>query len=122
MWPNPMAYSFGARPEPVAHSIHGILNQCMTIGGTEYLIEKGVSAGSVMFGPTNVLNGEQWIKAFEAALQTAEPEWHDFRRKEFRKENLVLLRHNKRTVLVLSKETAEEFQRRYPRLKRMSAE
>ncbi|MBI3851515.1 MAG: hypothetical protein HY298_14750 [Verrucomicrobia bacterium] len=91
-------------------SIHGLLNQCMEISGSRYLIANEVAAGTVLFGHTNVLNGAQWVKAFEDALRTGTPEWFDPKAKSFRKEKLVLVRHDQWTVLVLPKEKALQFQ------------
>jgi hypothetical protein len=116
-FPNPLTYTFSASAGPTGCSIHGLLNQCMDVGGTQYLIEKNVAGGSVNFGPTNVLNGQQWITSFENALQTAVPEWWDPQTKDFRKENLVLRRYDRRTVLVLSKQASAEYQKQYPDLK-----
>ncbi len=107
--PHPLSYSFGASPAARC-SIHGLLNQCMEVGGVRYVIAKDVAAGSVMFGPTNTLNGAQWVKAFTEALQTGQPEWWDSHAQKFRKENLVLLTNDARTVLVLPKDMAGEFQ------------
>ena len=56
-------------------SISGLLNQCMELSGWRYLIDKEVAAGGVKFGNSKVLNGEEWLTAFEYALQTNTPEW-----------------------------------------------
>jgi hypothetical protein len=118
--PNPLAYTFaGGGSSPC--SIHGLLNQCMDVGGTQYLIEKKVAAGSVNFGSTNALNGAQWIAAFEDALQKEKVEWWDSDLKGFRKENLVLLRHGRKTTLVLTAETAKQYEQRHSNLKRALA-
>jgi len=106
--PHPLSYSFGASPRNRC-SIHGLLNQCMEVAGTRYLIAKDVAGGTVMFGPTNTLNGAQWVKAFTEALQTAQPEWWDSQTKKFRKENLVLLTNGPRMVLVLPRDMVGEF-------------
>lgn len=118
--PNPATYTFSASGAPSPCSIHGLLNQCMDVGGTEYLIEKNVAGGSVNFGSPVVLNGAQWIAAFERALQNDQPQWWDSEKKGFRKENLVFLRYSRRITLVLSPETAKEYQLRYPRLERVN--
>jgi hypothetical protein len=115
--PNPLAYTFAGRGSSVC-SVHGFLNQCMDVGGTQYFIEKKVAAGSVNFGSTNVLNGAQWIAAFEDALQNEKVEWWDSDLKGFRKENLVLLRHGRKTTLVLTAETANQYEQRHSDLKR----
>jgi len=51
--PNPAAYSFPARPIGFC-SIHGMLNQCMEISGTQYLIAVEIT-GVVELGSTNTL-------------------------------------------------------------------
>jgi hypothetical protein len=89
----------------------------MDTGGTRYFIEKNVAAGAVMFGSTNVLNGQQWISAFESALQSGEAEWWDPETKGFRKEKLTLFRYDPQTTLVLSKQGLADAQKRYPKLK-----
>lgn len=77
-----------------------------------YLMPPFVAAGSVRFGNTNMLNGPQWVAAFEKALQTGTPEWWDAEQKKMRDENLVLIRFpEQKTVLVLPREKAAEFQR-----------
>jgi hypothetical protein len=115
--PNPLAYKFPARSRPERCSIDGLLNQCMEVGGTQYLIEKNVAAGSVEFGSTNTLNGQQWITAFEDALKNGVSEWWDPEKKGIRRESLVLIRYDSRTTLVFSKKLAAEYQKRYPGLK-----
>jgi RNA polymerase sigma factor (sigma-70 family) len=92
-------------------SINGLLNQCMEISGWRYLMDKEVAAGSVKFGCPKVYNGEEWVAAFESALQTNTPEWWVVKKKGFRHENLVLIRFPKeKTVLVVPKEKAAQYQ------------
>ena len=92
-------------------SISGLLNQCMELSGWRYLIDKEVAAGGVKFGSSKVLNGEEWLTAFENALQTNKPEWWDAKLKRQRQENLVLIRYPKqKIVLVLPKDKAEKYQ------------
>jgi len=109
--PHPLNYSFGASPTNRC-SIHGLLNQCTEVTGVRYVIAKDVAAGTVMFGATNTLNGAQWVEAFTRALQTGQPEWWDSQAKMFRKENLVLVTKDARTVLVVPQDMAGEFQHR----------
>ncbi len=106
--PHPLRYSFGASPANPC-SIHGLLNQCTGVTGVRYAIAKDVAAGTVMFGPTNTLNGAQRVKAFTEALQTGQPEWWDSQTRKFRRENLVLLTNGPRMVLVLPKGMVGEF-------------
>ena len=112
--PHPLSYSFGASPTNRC-SIHGLLNQCMEVTGTRYAIAKDVEAGTVMFGPTNTLNGAPWVKAFTEALQTGQPEWWDSHTGKPRKENLVLLTNDARTILVLPRDMVGEFQHKASR-------
>ena len=83
----------------------------MEVSGWHYLIDKEVSAGGVNFGWSKVLNGEEWVTAFENALQTNAPEWWDAKLKRQRQENLVLIRYpNQKIVLVLPKDKAVKYQ------------
>ncbi len=107
----PLAYSFPATQTDRC-SIHGLLNQCMEVTGVRYVIAKDVAAGTIEFGHTNTLNGTQWAAAFTDALQNSQPEWWDSQAKRFQKENLVLITNDVRTVLVLPKAMAQEFQTR----------
>jgi hypothetical protein len=109
--PRPLAYSFSAS-QTTRCSIHGLLNQCMEITGTRYVIAKDVAAGTIEFGHTNTLNGTQWVAAFTEALQNSQPEWWDPQAKRFHKENLALITNDARTVLVLPKAMAQEFRAR----------
>src|SRR5436190_18076046 len=60
--PRSLSYSFPASAKGRC-SIHGLLNQCTDVTGVRYVIASDVAAGSVQFGPTNTLNGAQWVKA-----------------------------------------------------------
>ena len=107
---HPLNYTFPISPVQRS-SISGLLNQCMEVSGWHYLIYKGVSAGSVNFGCSKVLNGEEWVTAFENVLQTGEPEWWDGKTKRVRRENLILIRlPQQKTVLVLPKDKAVKYQ------------
>ena len=103
---HPFNYSFPASPTQRC-SIHGLLNQCMEVSGWRYLIDKDVATGSVNFGSPNVLNGAEWVAAFEQALQTGAPEWLDRQSHRIHQGNLVLLRYpDDKTVLVLPADKA----------------
>ncbi|HEY1718609.1 MAG TPA: sigma-70 family RNA polymerase sigma factor [Verrucomicrobiae bacterium] len=92
-------------------SISGLLNQCMEISGWRYLIDKDVSAGTVKFGSQKEMTGEEWVAAFENALQTGKPEWWDGKTKRMHRENLVLIRFpEQKTVLVLPKDKSAKYQ------------
>jgi hypothetical protein len=107
---HPLDYSFPASPVQSC-SVSGLLNECMEVSGWHYLIDKEVSAGSVEFGCPSVCNGQEWMAAFENALQTNHPSWWDAKRRGFRKENLVLIRFPKdNVVLVLPADKAAKYE------------
>jgi hypothetical protein len=107
---HPLNYTFPITAVQLS-SINGLLNQCMEVSGWRYLMDKEVAAGSVKFGCPKVYNGEEWVAAFESALQTNKPEWWVAKKNGFRRENLVLIRFPKeKTVLVLPKEKAAKYQ------------
>jgi hypothetical protein len=66
---NPTAYTFPASPQPVGCLVEGLLDQCMRVKGTRYLIAREVLGTSVDFGFTNTLNGFQFVAAFEQTLR-----------------------------------------------------
>jgi hypothetical protein len=80
----------------------------MEVTGVRYVIAREVAAGSIEFGHTNTLNGEQWVSAFTENLKHGRAEWWDSRSGEFRKESLVLLTNDARTVLVVPQLMAQE--------------
>jgi hypothetical protein len=104
------SFTFPASP-PTRCSIHGLLNQCNSVTGTRYYILKEVAGGSVDFGHTNVLKGAQWVAAFEHELQHGKLEWYDSTTKKFRHENLTLIPHGKRAIIVVPKSLAEKYRR-----------
>jgi hypothetical protein len=107
---HPLNYSFPITPVQRC-SVSGLLNQCMEVSGWRYLIDNGVSAGSVEFGCPRAYNGQEWVAAFENALQTNRPEWWAANKKGFRKENPVLIRFPKeKVVLVLPADKAAKYQ------------
>jgi hypothetical protein len=107
---HPLNYIFPISPVE-ACSINGLLNQCMEVSGWRYLIDKEVAAGGVQFGCPKVFNGEEWVAAFENALQTNAPQWWDAKLKKMRRENLVLIRYpEQKTILVLPKDRAAKYQ------------
>ena len=106
---HPLNYSFPATPVQGC-SVSGLLNECMEVSGWRYLIDTEVSAGSIEFGCPRSYNGQEWVTAFENALQTNRPEWWAARQKRFRKENLVLIRFPKdKVVLVLPADKAAKY-------------
>ena len=105
---HPRNYTFPVSPVQPC-SINGLLNQCMEVSGWCYLIDPNVAAGSVQFGCHKVMNGKEWVVAFENALQSGKPEWWE--NKRMRRENLALIRLPKeKIVLVLPKEKAAKYQ------------
>ena len=105
----PQTYSFRSRATS-PYLIGETLNLCMEVTGVRYLILKEVAAGKCEYGFTNTLNGAQWVAVVTDALQHGQPEWRDPHTKAIRKENLVLLTNDARTVVVLTKEMARDFQ------------
>jgi len=90
-------------------SISGLLAQCMDLTGWQYLIDKNVAAGSIEFGNSKPLNGQEWVAAFEHALENDKPQW--FEHGKFRRENLVFIRYpDQKIVLVLPPEKAVQYQ------------
>jgi RNA polymerase sigma factor (sigma-70 family) len=110
---HPLNYSFPATPVQLC-SIQGLLDQCMRVSGWRYLVEKDVAMGGMVnFGAPKAMNGEEWVAAFENALQTNRPAWSERvgNRSRWRQENLVLIRYpDQKTVLVLTKEKAVKYQ------------
>jgi len=78
----------------------------------EQVSHTNIIGSSVDFGHTNVLNGQQWVEAFTTALQTGKPERYDASINGFRKENLVLITNDARTILVVTPGLAEKFRRK----------
>jgi|GEM_PF-1715836 len=107
---NPAAWSFPAT-SPQNCSIHGLLNQCMEVTGTRYLIACEAAAGAVQFGHSNVLNGAQWVAAFEAALRTNHPNCFDYIAKRPRPENLLLIRETPGVVKVIPPSRLADYQK-----------
>ncbi len=107
---NPIAYPFAARPvEPC--SIHALLNQCMEVSGTQYLIAVEI-AGGVDFGHTNVLNGAQWVAAVEHALETSKPVvCYDFAKKRNFEDGLLLIHDTPGQVKVVPKTKLPDYQK-----------
>src|SRR5664279_2317388 len=68
---HPASYSFPAR-EIQRWQIAELLNLCMEVSGTRYLIAVEI-AGQVEVGSTNALNGAQWVVACEHAIETSKP-------------------------------------------------
>lgn len=83
-------------PSPVQPcSVEGLLNECMELTGTRYLIARE-ALGVVDFGHTNTLNGSQWVAAFEQALQNAD---------------MLLIRERSEVVKVIPKSKIAEYRK-----------
>ncbi len=108
-WGHPATFTFPVAAKESC-SISGLLDQCMEVTGWRYLIDKDVSAGSVVFGAAHVMHGAEWVAAFERALETGHPEWWDSKTKRMRQENLILIRYPRwETVLVLPRDKAARY-------------
>ena len=106
---HPMDYTFPISPVQGC-AIGALLNQCMQVSGWRYFIDKDASAGIVQFGCARVMNGGEWVRAFENALQTGQPGWWDQKAKHWRSENLVLIRFaDRKVVLVLPWDKARKY-------------
>lgn len=104
------AFSFPARPAQLC-GIQGLLNQCMDVSGTQYLIAVETLAGMVKFGNTNVLNGSQWVAAFEHTIETSGPvECYDFAQKRTFQDTLLLIREKPGLVKVVPRSKLAEYQ------------
>jgi hypothetical protein len=108
--PNPAAYTFPATPVRLC-SIGGLLNQCMEVNGTQYLI--AVEIGSaVEFGNTNALSGAQWVAAFEQAIETSNPViCYDYTRKRNFQDTLLLIREKPGVVKVVPRTKLAEYRK-----------
>jgi len=108
--PNPAAYSFPATPVRFC-SIGGLLNQCMEVTGTHYLIAVEIG-GAVEFGSTNALNGAQWAAAFEHAIETSNPVvCYDYVKKRNFQDTLLLIRERPGVVKVVPRTKLAEYQK-----------
>jgi len=107
---NPSACSFPAMPVELC-SIHGLLNQCMEVSGTQYMIAVEI-AGAVEFGSTNSLNGAQWVAAFEHAVETSGPVvCYDYAKKRNFQDTLLLIRETPGVVKVLPRSKLAEYRK-----------
>jgi hypothetical protein len=107
---NPAVYSFPASPVRLC-SIHGLLNQCMEVSGTRYLIAVEVS-GAVEFGSTNTLTGSQWVAAFEHAIETSGPVFcYDYAKKQNFEDTLLLIREEPGVVKIVPRTRLAEYQK-----------
>ncbi len=107
---NPAAYSFPASQVQLC-GIQSLLNQCMELSGTRYLIAVEI-AGVVEFGSTNALNGAQWVAAVEHAIETSGPVvCYDFAKKRNFKDTLLLIHERAGLVKVVPRSKLTEYQK-----------
>ena len=107
---NPAAYTFPASRAQLC-SIDGLLNQCMEVSGTRYLIAVEI-AGVVEFGHTNALNGTQWVAAFEHAIETSGPvTCYDYARKRNFQDTLLVIRERPGVVKIVPRTKLAEYQK-----------
>jgi hypothetical protein len=107
---NPTRWSFPASPVTPC-SIDGLLNQCMEVTGTRYLVAVEI-AGGVEFGHTNTLNGAQWVAAFENAIQTSSKAvlCYDYATKRSFGDSLLLIREKPGLVKVVPRSKLAAYQ------------
>lgn len=107
---NPTRYSFPASPVQLC-SIQGLLDQCMEVTGTQYLVAVEI-AGAVEFGSTNTLNGAQWVAAFEHAIEASGPVvCYDFAKKRNFQDTLLLIRDTPGKVKVVPRTKLADYQK-----------
>jgi len=107
---NPAAYTFPASPVRLC-SIHGLLNQCMEITGTQYLIAVEI-AGAVEFGSTNSLNGAQWAAAFEHAIEASDSlVCYDYAKKRNFQDTLLVIRERPGVAKIVPRTKLAEYQK-----------
>ena len=83
----------------------------MQVSGTKYLIAVEI-AGAVEFGHTNILNGAQWVAAFEHALETNGPVvCYDWAKKQNFQDTLVLIREPPRVVKIVPRTKLVDYQK-----------
>jgi hypothetical protein len=106
----PRTYVFPASPVRPC-GIQGLLNQCMEVTGKQYFIAVDI-AGSVKFGNTNALNGQQWVAAFERAIETSDPVvCYDYGKKRNFEDTLLVIRECPDVVKVIPGTKLGEYQR-----------
>jgi hypothetical protein len=107
---NPTAYSFPVRPVQGC-SIHSLLNQCMEISGTQYLIAVEI-AGAVEFGSTNTLNGAQWMAACEHAIEASNPVvCYDYAKRRNFQDTLLVIRERPGVVMIVPRTKLIDYQK-----------
>jgi hypothetical protein len=109
--PNPTAYSFPPRPVEL-WSMEALLTQCMDVSGTRYLIAVECAAAAVEFGITNSLNGVQWVKAVERAIEASKPVLcYDNAKKRSFQDTLLLVREEPHLVKIVPSSKLPEYQK-----------
>jgi hypothetical protein len=108
--PNPRAYTFAAsRVQPI--SITGLLNQCMHVTGTKYLVAVEIGGG-IEFGNTNTLNGAQWVAAVEQAIGSSNlVVCYDYGTKRNFQDTLLLIRERPGVVKVVPQTKLVDYQK-----------
>ncbi len=90
---SPAAVSFPPLAEQLC-DVYSLLNQCMQLTGTRYLLAREAVGRPVRFGYATTLNGAQWLSAAEQTLQ---------------KSGLVLIHETPKRVKVIPKEVTEAY-------------
>ena len=105
----PVTYTFSAMPIRPC-SIVGLLDQCMEVSGTQYLIAVE-TVGSVEFGHTNALNGAQFVAAFEHAIESIPVVCYDFAKKRNFQDTLLMIREKPGLVKIVPRSKLGEYQK-----------
>src|SRR5262249_30865020 len=101
-------FSFPGGPVQM-FSVGGLLNQCMQVTGTRYLLARDVV--SVDFGHTNTLTGREWVAAFEHALQHNKPYCYNPQTKRMYQDNLLLISERPGLVKVVPRSQLGTYQK-----------
>ena len=106
----PMTWSFP--PSPVRPcSVDGLLNQCMEITGTQYMIAVEI-AGGIDFGTTNTFTGPQWVAAFERAIETSQAvSCYDYGKKRWFMDRLLVIRERPGLMKIIPLSKLADYQR-----------
>jgi len=82
----------------------------MQVTGTQYFVAVEI-AGAVEFGSTNVLNGAQWVAAFEHAIETSPVLCYDYEKKRNFEDTLLLIREKGGLVKVVPRSKLADYEK-----------
>ena len=109
--PNPGASSFPASPLQL-WSMNYLLDKCMEVSGTRYLIGVDICGAAIAFGSTNALNGTQWVAAAERAIEQSDSVvCYDYRTRHAFKDRPLLIREGPGLIKVIPRSKLAEYQK-----------